>query len=169
MESKSIRSFAGGLIVAAIFLGSVYFMGADEVSGKDTKEAPKQVTDSSVDDMVSKLIDEGYVVQTKEEWNKELSVAKEEAKANKPKEEAEVNKPKEEAAENVVYRTVISVTTGMTSIDVGKALQQTNIIDSGFAFSQEVEKRGLSNQLKPGMFEVQSGMSIDEIISTIFK
>lgn len=160
MESNTIRSFAGGLIVAAVFLGGVYFMGPGEASSKVKEDNSKKTTELSVDEMKSKLAAEGYVIQTQEELDKQLSDAT--AKA-------EAEKPKEDANQNVVYRTVISVSQGMTSIDVGKALEQTQIIDNGFAFSQEVEKRGLSNQLKPGMFEVQSGMSVDEIIAAIFK
>ena len=57
----------------------------------------------------------------------------------------------------------------MTSIDVGDVLKQTGIIDDSFAFSKEVENRGLSSGLKPGIYEVNSEMSLDEIIAAIFK
>ena len=57
----------------------------------------------------------------------------------------------------------------MTSIDVGDILKQTGIIDDSFAFSKEVENRGLSSGLKPGIYEVNSEMSLDELIAAIFK
>ena len=64
---------------------------------------------------------------------------------------------------------MISVSSGMTSIDVGDVLKQTGIIDDSFAFSKEVENRGLSDGLKPGIYEVNSEMSLDELIAAIFK
>ena len=36
-------------------------------------------------------------------------------------------------------------------------------------FYKEVENRGLENELRPGTFQIESGMSMDEIISIIFK
>ena len=64
---------------------------------------------------------------------------------------------------------MISVSSGMTSIDVGDVLKQTGIIDDSFAFSKEVENRGLSSGLKPGIYEVNNEMSLDELIAAIFK
>ena len=69
----------------------------------------------------------------------------------------------------MIYRTMISVSSGMTSINVGDVLKQTGIIDDSFAFSKEVENRGLSSGLKPGIYEVNSEMSLDELIAAIFK
>jgi hypothetical protein len=158
-----MRSFAGGLIVAASICGIVYFSGPDEAKSivtTETKKSAETIEEASVDEMKSLLSSEGYVIHTEEEWNQQLSAAK---TANKDNEE------KTETGEKVVYRTMLSVSSGMTSIDVGRALEQTNIIDNAFAFSKEIENRGLSNELRPGMFEVGSEMSLDEIISVIFQ
>jgi hypothetical protein len=157
MNSNSMRSFAGGLIVAASICGAVYFLGPSEEKSIDTAEDKEIV---SVDEMKSLLSAEGYVIHTEEEWNEQITAAKTDNKGNKEQ---------EEIVEKVVYSTMLSVSSGMTSIDVGRALEQTNIIDNAFAFSKEIEKRGLSNELRPGMFEIQSEMSLDEIISVIFQ
>jgi hypothetical protein len=156
MNSNSMRSFAGGLVVAASICGAVYFSGPSEEKSIDTAEDKEIV---SVDEMKSLLSAEGYVIHTEEEWNEQITAAKTDNKANKEQ---------EKIVEKVVYSTMLSVSSGMTSIDVGRALEQTNIIDNAFAFSKEIEKRGLSNELRPGMFEIQSEMSLDEIISVIF-
>ena len=63
---------------------------------------------------------------------------------------------------------MLSVSSGMTSIHVGQALEQMKIISKASDFSNQVEARGLSNQLKPGIFEVKSGMTTDELIAIIF-
>jgi hypothetical protein len=56
----------------------------------------------------------------------------------------------------------------MTSIDVANVLLQAQLIPDAFKFTQDIEARGLQNALRPGSFTVNSNMSYDEIIATIF-
>jgi hypothetical protein len=57
----------------------------------------------------------------------------------------------------------------MTSIDVGRVLENAKIIPNAFNFSKDIEKKGLEKKLRPGTFVVDSGMSYDQIVATIFK
>lgn len=158
MKTNVIQSFAIGLLVATGVFTAVYYSGPSETTTSQTVKAPSE------DEMKIALTDKGYVIQTEDEYNQQ-QVALEEAKKNKAK------APKEEApAETgkVEYRAMLSVSSGMTSIHVGKALEQMKIIKKASDFSNQVEARGLSNKLKPGVFEVKSGMTIDELISVIF-
>jgi exoribonuclease II len=158
MKTNSIQSFAIGLLVATVVFAAVYFFGPSETTTSQTVKAPSE------DEMKIALTDKGYVIQTEEEWTQQ-QVALEEAKKNSEK------APKEEApAETgkVEYHAMLSVSSGMTSIHVGQALEQMKIIKKASDFSNQVEARGLSNKLKPGVFEVKSGMTIDELISVIF-
>ncbi|MFJ8265056.1 hypothetical protein [Peribacillus asahii] len=154
MTSKSMRSFAGGLLVATGLCGIVYFFGSTEATSTQTTEQ------LSKDEMKDLLSSEGYVVHTEKEWEEQLA----EVKSSKDKAETET-----ETKEKIVYRTVLKVSKGMTSIDVGKALQRARIIKSGQAFFDEVEKNGVENNLRPGTYVVQSDMTTEEIISVIFK
>ncbi|MFJ8245128.1 hypothetical protein [Peribacillus asahii] len=154
MTSKSMRSFAGGLLVATGLCGIVYFFGSTEATSTQTTEQ------LSKDEMKDLLSSEGYVVHTEKEWEEQLA----EVKSSKDKAETET-----ETKEKIVYRTVLKVSKGMTSIDVGKALQRARIIKSGQAFFDEVEKSGVENNLRPGTYVVQSDMTTEEIISVIFK
>lgn len=156
MKAQLMRSFAGGLLVATSICGIVYLLGSSEAAQSATK--------LSEDEMISSLTSEGYVVQTEEEWEKQVA-ANETPKENTKKETTEAVAPQEK----VVYRTILSVSKGMTSIDIGKILKSTHIIDQSVSFSKEVEQRGLSNKLRPGTYEVDSGMTIDEIMAAIFK
>jgi hypothetical protein len=151
MTSNSIRSFAFGILISAGVCGLVYYMESNE----DTSE---KIETPSVGEMKEALEVNGYIIHSAEEWDKQVS--------NPQSEDGEQQKP---PGEKVIYRTMISVPSGMTSIDVGEVLEQTKMIEDGFAFSKEVEKRGLSGNLKPGIYEVSSEMSLDEMISTIFK
>ncbi|MCA0149115.1 MULTISPECIES: endolytic transglycosylase MltG [Rossellomorea] len=159
VTSNSLRSFAGGILIATSLIGAVYLFGPSEASSTG-KEEPAEVQKLTEDEMVKKLTSKGYVIHTEDQWNKQLKAMNEnqEEKASDKKDDGKV-----------VYKTMLTVSTGMTSIDVGNALEQANIIKDGLDFYKEVEKRGLENELRPGTFDVESGMTTDEIISAIFK
>ncbi|MEH7343914.1 hypothetical protein V7122_08565 [Bacillus sp. JJ1532] len=155
MTSKSMRSFAGGLVAAATLCGIVYFSSPTEATTNN------KVEKLSNEEMKDKLSSEGYVIYTEKEW-KQLADQADEEKAT------ETEEVKDNKENKVVYRTVLNVSSGMTSIDVGRSLERAKIIDHARTFSNEVEKRGLSNELRPGIYEVESGMNMDKILSVIF-
>ncbi|MBS4200540.1 endolytic transglycosylase MltG [Bacillus sp. FJAT-49732] len=159
MTSKSMRSFAIGLIVAASMCGAVYYFGPNEAESAQAVEKP------SLDEMKNMLSSEGYIIYSEDEWREQEAASKAVKDSAKEKDKEVTEKVKEK----IIYRTMISVTSGMTSIDVGEALERAHIIDSKMKFFKEVEKKGLSKNLRPGTYEVESGMTMQEIISIIFK
>lgn len=161
MTAKSIRSFSAGLIIATSLCGAAYFFGPSEKAS--TQSAEKL----SEDEMKDLLTSKGYVIQTEEESQKQLASANA-AKEKAAKEKADEEKAEDEKTQKVVYRTMLTVTSGMTSIDVGKALERAKIIDNAKVFTNEVEKRGVSTKLHLGTYEVESGMKMEEIITTLF-
>ncbi|KHF40667.1 hypothetical protein [Halalkalibacter okhensis] len=167
MTANSLRSFAGGLLIAASVCGAVYFFGTSDAAQTQAEEK------ISIDEMQSSLAAQGYFVYTEEEWHEQLdhvrAEAYDEAEANMAVEQG--NEETAETNESVEYRTklILTVSSGMTSIDVGDALVRADIIESSMAFYNEVENRGLANALRPGTFEIDSEMSLDQVISTIFK
>lgn len=161
MKANLITSFAAGLLVSAGVCAVVYFSepAPAEKDAKKSVEAPKE------EEMIQSLSTSGYIILTNEEWNKQLA-AIEEKEAEKKQPEKEANA---EEKEKIVYRTIVNVAPGMTSIDVGNALVQGKIIDNARTFFNEVEKKGLANELKPGTFELDSDMSLEEVMNIIFK
>lgn len=155
MKANVITSFAAGLLLSAGVCGIVYFSESKPVE----KKSEKIVEMPSEEEMKNSLSTSGYIILTEAEWDQQMAAVQ---KEEKPEQE-----PQKE--EKVVYTTIVNVASGMTSIDVGKALVQGKIIDNAKTFFNEVEKRGLSNELKPGTFELNSGMTMDEVIKTIFK
>ncbi|MDT8861409.1 endolytic transglycosylase MltG [Alkalihalobacillus sp. MEB130] len=166
MTANSLRSFAGGLMMAATVCGAVYFFGVNDVSSTQAEET------LTVAEMKTSLAEDGYHIYTEEEWQEHLAAITaevyEEAEANGTQGE---ESQEEENEVSVEYRTklILTVSSGMTSIDVGNALVRAEIIDNSMAFFNEVERRGLANALRPGTFEIDSNMSLDEIISIIFR
>ncbi|MBW8351402.1 endolytic transglycosylase MltG [Bacillus sp. IITD106] len=166
MTHKSMRSFAGGLIVAASMCGAVYYFGPNEADNAKAVEKP------SIDEMKNMLVSKGYVIHSEEEWREQEAAAKAARDSAEEKADEVKDEQKDEAAEvkeKIIYRTIITVTPGMNNVDVGKALEGANIIDSSMKFVNEVEKMGLSKNLRPGTYEVESGKSLQDIIEIIFK
>jgi hypothetical protein len=165
MMKNSLRSFALGLLIATTMIGAVYLFGPTKAESIEQHAGTAQKQELSEKEMIDQLVSSGYVIHTEEEWNKQAAAASETKQAEEKPEE----KQEDSSGEKVVYRAILSVSTGMTSIDVGNALENAKIIDNGMDFYKEVEKRGLENELRPGTFEIESGMSMDKIISIIFK
>ncbi|WP_080848325.1 hypothetical protein [Cytobacillus gottheilii] len=166
MTAGTMRSFAAGLLAAATLVAIVYFLSPSEAKTTEAKEMQEEAKALTEDEMKAALTDQDYVILTEDEWSKQLADAKASAEPEKTEEPAKEDET--ETAEKVVYRTMLTVTSGMTSIDVGDALERANVIENANDFFKEVENRGLSNELRPGTFEVESGMTMDELVSVIF-
>ncbi|MGM0846347.1 MAG: hypothetical protein ACQEUT_15330 [Bacillota bacterium] len=165
MMTNTLRSFAAGLLIATTLIGAVYLFGpaAAESTDRPAKEVKAEVL--SENEMIEQLVSNGFVIHTEDEWKEQLT----KASANGKNEEKQDENEKKTTEERIVYRAILSVSMGMTSIDVGNALEKAKIIEDGMKFYEEVENRGLENELRPGTFEFQSGMSMEEIISIIFE
>lgn len=170
MKPNVITSFAAGLLISGAVCGAAYLSEQTSSDEKVDKvdETEKVTAEVSEEEMKNSLADSGYIILTNEEWERQLAMT-EENKVETSEEQEEVKEPQAEPKEVIVYRTIVNVASGMTSIDVGNALAKGKIIDSGKTFFNEVEKRGLANKLKPGTFELESNMTMDEVISIIFK
>lgn len=155
MRINLLSSFAAGILISTSILGIVYFSN-DTATQKVSAKSSEQLTETQMKD---KLESAGYVVQTKEELEKTLQAVK--STETKPADTV--------AKEKAVTQVVVNVANGMTSIDVGNVLVQAKLIPDAFAFSKDIESRGLQNALRPGSYVVNSGMSYDEMIVTIFK
>ncbi|MGR3763119.1 hypothetical protein [Rossellomorea sp. NS-SX7] len=163
MIPNSLRSFALGLLLAATVIGGFYFFGPTEAESTEKSSKTVKAEKLTEDEMIKQLTTKGFVVHTEDEWNKQV------AAVNETKEDKNEEKTEKKDDDGVVYRTILNVSMGMTSIDIGNALEEAKIIDDGMKFYKEVENRGLENELRPGTFQIESGMSMDEIISIIFK
>lgn len=164
MRFNLLSSFAAGILITTFICGIVYFSGKSDVSKTSVKTTENQANSTvqlSEKEMKNKLAAAGYIVQTKAEYNKNIKNAKGSVPKEAPSKDNNSNK--------VVYRVVVNVADGMTSIDVGNILVKAKIIPNAFKFSQDIEKKGLEKNLRPGTFEVDSAMAYDQIIATIFK
>jgi hypothetical protein len=155
MRINLLGSFAAGILIATTICGVAYF--TDDTPTQKASAKSSEKGQLSAAQMKEELESAGYVVQTKDELEKTLQAAK--GIETKPA----------ESEEKPVTQVVVNVADGMTSIDVANVLVQASLIPDAFTFTQDIEARGLQNALRPGSYTVNSGMSYDEIIGTIFK
>lgn len=166
MKFNVMSSFAAGILLTSTICGAVYFTEdpvVTKAASKPTKVEQKTVAQPTETEMKDKLTAAGYVVLPKAEYDKTLETTKTAAATAATASIATNNSKK------IAYRAVISVTQGMTSIDVGRMLKKSKIISDDFKFSQDVEKKGVEKNLRPGTFVVDTEMTYDQIIATIFK
>ncbi|MEH7545400.1 aminodeoxychorismate lyase [Neobacillus vireti] len=164
MKINLLSSFAAGMLFTTTICGAIYLSGKNDVANSTAKSSVTTSTEKvqlSDDEMKSQLEAKGYVVQTKAENDKQVQ----DAKASVQTKAA----PAATDAAKTETRVVINVADGMTSIDVGRILVSANIVKNAFDFSKDIEAKGLENKLRPGVFVVDSKMTYDQVVATIFK
>ncbi|MBT2728108.1 aminodeoxychorismate lyase [Bacillus sp. ISL-75] len=165
MKFNVVSSFAAGILLASTICGAVYFTedpAVTKAAPKPTKSEQITVAQPTEAEMKDKLLTAGYIVQPKADYDKTIEATKKAASAASA---ASANNN----SKKIVYRAVISVTQGMTSIDVGRMLEKAKIVPDDFKFSRDVEKKGVEKNLRPGTFTVDTEMTYDQVIATIFK
>jgi hypothetical protein len=161
MRINLLSSFAAGILITTTICGAVYFTSGSDNPKASSKSTETKVTENvqlSDSEMKEKLETAGYVVQTKADFDKALEEAKGSNQNETPADDS-----------NAVTKVIVNVNDGMTSIDVGNALVGAGFIPNAFEFSKTVESKGVENKLRPGAYVVDSQMSVDEVIATIFK
>jgi UPF0755 protein len=63
----------------------------------------------------------------------------------------------------------ITVASGESSVQIGRALRDAGVVDSVNRFRDVAEERGLDGILKPGTYRLVTGMSIDEVLDILAK
>jgi hypothetical protein len=163
MRINLLSSFAAGILITTTICSIVYFSDKKDVPNASAKTSENKIVkvQPSEKDMKKKLVTKGYVVQTKDEYDKNMKAAKAAEQKQAPAENSKSNKN--------VTKVVVNVSEGMTSIDVANMLVKANLIPNALHFSQDIEKKGLDRNLRPGVYVVDSEMTSDQVIDTIFK
>ncbi|HEX2374727.1 MAG TPA: endolytic transglycosylase MltG, partial [Actinomycetota bacterium] len=63
----------------------------------------------------------------------------------------------------------ITVASGQSSVEIGRALRDAGVVDSVNRFRDVAEERGLDGLLKPGTYKLVTGMSIDAVLDILAK
>jgi cell division protein FtsX len=174
MKINLVSSFAAGILLTTTICSAVYFT-APNASSKASGKPETVKVQLSEKEMKKKLTAKGYVVQKQAEYDKNLKKVKSSTKQQEIQKDKQSSTNQQETKKDdiqpakTVTRVTVTVSEGMTSIDVGRTLEEAKIISNAFDFSKIIESRGLANKLRPGTYEVNSEMSFNELVSTIFK
>jgi UPF0755 protein len=63
----------------------------------------------------------------------------------------------------------ITITAGESSVEIGRSLQDAGVVDSLGRFRTVAAERGLDGALKPGTYQLYTGMDIDEVLAILSK
>jgi UPF0755 protein len=63
----------------------------------------------------------------------------------------------------------ITIRSGQGSVQIGRALREAGVIDSVNRFRDVAEERGLDGLLKPGTYNLTTGMSLDAVLDILAK
>jgi peptidoglycan lytic transglycosylase G len=63
----------------------------------------------------------------------------------------------------------ITVSSGQSSVEIGRALRDAGVVDSVNRFRDVAAERGLDSLLKPGTYKLVTGMDIDAVLDVLAK
>ena len=63
----------------------------------------------------------------------------------------------------------ITVASGQSSVEIGRALRDAGVVDSVNRFRDVAAERGLDSSLKPGTYQLVTGMDIDAVLDILAK
>ena len=63
----------------------------------------------------------------------------------------------------------ITVSSGQSSVEIGRALRDAGVVDSVNRFRDVAAERGLDSLLKPGTYKLETGMDIDAVLDILAK
>lgn len=167
-----------GLLVATVACGGVYFANSSDETTTEQAQAENIVT---TEDMIQQLETDGYLVRNTEEWETEINTvidttrqeveaefaANTEEEGNEEEENQEEQEEESTESEESEETFLLIIRNGMTSFAVADELIRGNIIEDKQAFVQEAEAQNLAGFIKPGAYEVTSGMTTAQIFEMI--
>jgi UPF0755 protein len=63
----------------------------------------------------------------------------------------------------------VTVSRGQSSVEIGRTLTDTGVVDSVGRFRSAAEERGLDGLLKPGTYQLVTGMDVDAVLEVLAK
>jgi UPF0755 protein len=63
----------------------------------------------------------------------------------------------------------VTIPDGASSRSIGRELEERGVVSSARAFSDEAAKRGVAEQLKPGQYQLTTGMDLDQLLEVLTK
>lgn len=158
MTKNELRGFAGGLILATLILSYVYFFHTDNQEAA----APVEISETDVNDYA---LENNLVILTEEEYqqlNGEANAAEEQKESN----QEEASNDEEKEVEEIINAN-LEITPGMSTQEVAQKLQELNLISNHSEFTNYIREQDLESAVKAGTFNLNSEMTIEEIVKIV--
>ncbi|TYS19469.1 endolytic transglycosylase MltG [Rossellomorea vietnamensis] len=152
MNKQNTRSFASGLLLSAILL--IIFSYGTEDKG-DSRET---------------LEEQGYVVLTEEEArNQREKIGDLEEQINTLSEDSVSGEQETEVEEDARTEITLTVSSGMTPIEISDELESKGIIKNASDFNSYLVKSGRADKIQIGDYQLHSEMTLEEISTLLTK
>lgn len=153
MNKQNTRSFAAGLLLSAILLIIFSYGTEDKADSRETLE------------------EQGYVVLTEEEareQQEEIGILEEQVQTLSEKRDAE-EKETETKDEDARTEITLTVSSGMTPIEISDELEIKGIIKNASDFNSYLVKSGRADKIQIGDYQFHSEMTLEEISTLLTK
>ncbi|MGD6969165.1 hypothetical protein ACQCVP_22340 [Rossellomorea vietnamensis] len=152
MNKQNTRSFASGLLLSAILL--IIFSYGTEDKG-DSRET---------------LEEQGDVVLTEEEArNQREKIGDLEEQINTLTEDSVSGEQETEVEEDARTEITLTVSSGMTPIEISDELESKGIIKNASDFNSYLVKSGRADKIQIGDYQLHSEMTLEEISTLLTK
>lgn len=172
MSKKGFQAFAAGMIVATSVLGGTYLLSGNQQAEADTEQ---ELSENEVEKFLTSNQQTAISIDEYEELlaakNAEVT---EKATEKTPKQETTTDKPqttetteKTEEKKEEVVKYKVTIKAGMTTSEVSDLLEQNGIVSDSFEFDQYLIKNNYHTKVQLGTFEVQKGMTYNQLAEAL--
>jgi vacuolar-type H+-ATPase subunit I/STV1 len=152
MNKQNTRSFAAGLLLSAILLIIFSYGTEDKADSRETLE------------------EQGYVVLTEEEARNQLEkIGNLEEQIDTLTEDSVSVEQETEVEEDARNEITLTVSSGMTPIEIGDELESKRIIKNASDFNSYLVKSGRADKIQIGDYQLHSEMTLEEISTLLTK
>lgn len=165
-KTKDFFYYIGDFLACIVILSLMYFLISWKLgdslpvsyeTGKSASEASKTVEETKV------VINSGNTATTENKGKKDANITENKGGT---KENKDTDKPGTEVKPNksdAVGKIIISVQSGMSGVDIAYMLEEKGLVESADLFIAKLESMELAGSLLAGDFELNKGMSYEEI------
>lgn len=152
MNKQNTRAFAAGLLLSAIVLVIFSYGSEDKADSRETLE------------------EQGYVVLTeKEARNQREKIEDLEEQINTLTEDSVSGEQETEVEEDARNEMILTVSSGMTPIEISEELESKGIIKNASDFNSYLVKSGRADKIQIGDYQLHSEMTLEEISTLLTK
>ncbi|MGD6803973.1 endolytic transglycosylase MltG [Rossellomorea vietnamensis] len=152
MNKQNSRSFAAGLLLSAILLIIFSYSTEDKADSREMLE------------------EQGYVVLTEEEArNQREKIGNLEEQIDKLSKDSVSGEQESEVEEDARTEITLTVSSGMTPIEIGDELESKGIIKNASDFNSYLVKSGRADKIQIGDYQLHSEMTLEEISTLLTK